>query len=345
MKIEQKRVKGVLVGCGFMGGMHAQVYKVLPDVELVAAVDPMKEAATEKLERLGYRIPVYATLAEAIQNESVDFVDICLPTDLHHRYAMEVLEAGKALFCEKPLALNLEDADAIVAAAKEKGISAQVGHCIRFWPEYQALTAYHQSGKGGQLLGLNLARRSGRPGYGVGDWLNDPKRSGGAALDLHIHDTDFVLALLGEPETIESRVTEDHSGPVHIFSLMDYRGTTVSLEGGWGYPKHWGFQMTFQAIYEGAVLDFDSSNGKGLMICENDASPVEMRVEKPDTGASRSGEGNISELGGYYNQLEYFTGCLRDGKAPTIATLQDARNSLALALKEIAQGRQVKKPY
>ena len=328
-------LKGILVGCGFMGGMHAQIYTQLKGVELVAAVDNRPEPSAEKLKSFGISIPVFASLNEAITEAEADFVDICMPTHQHLDNALKTIAAGKALFCEKPLALNLEEADQILTAANVSGTSAQVGHCIRFWPEYQALMDYHRSGQGGKLLSLNLVRRSARPGYGASNWLNNADLSGGAALDLHIHDSDFALALLGEPKSFTSRVTEDFSGPAHIFTLMDYGDLTVTTEGGWNYPEKWGFQMSFQAIYEYAVLDYDSQNDKGLMICEGDQEPRSMEIAKPDSGESTAGEGNVSDLGGYYNELLYFTNCLKEGKAPAIATLEDARSSLALTLNEI----------
>lgn len=328
-------IKGIIVGCGFMGGMHAQIYKQLEGVELIAAVDASTGPSSKKLEALGLSIPIFATLEEALGTTECDFVDLCVPTNSHLEFALQVISAGKALFCEKPLALTLAEADEIISAAKAKGTLAQVGHCIRFWPEYKALLDFHKSGQGGRLLSLSLVRRSGRPGYGVENWLNNPARSGGAALDLHIHDTDFVLAMLGQPSSVTSRVTEDYSGPSHIFTLFGYDGMTVSAEGGWNYPPNWGFEMAFQALYENAILDYSSSNGKGLLICAGDEAPKPMEVSKPGAGDSVSGEGNISDLGGYYNELLYFTQCLRDNKPPEIATLEDARASLALALQEI----------
>ena len=334
-------LNGILVGCGFMGGMHAQIYAQLEGVELAAAVDNNPERSTEKLNSFGLSVPVYETLEEALQKTDCDFVDICMPTHCHLDNALMTIEAGKALFCEKPLALTLEDADQIVSAAEAKGVFAQVGHCIRFWPEYQALTEYHNSGQGGKLLSLNLVRRSARPAYGASNWLNNPELSGGAALDLHIHDTDFALALLGEPNSFNSRVTEDFSGPVHAFTLLDYGDLTVSTEGGWNYPEKWGFQMSFQAIYENAVLDYDSRNDQGLTICEGAEEPRPMTVAKPDSGHSSSDEGNVSDLGGYYNELRYFTDCLKAGKAPAIATLKEARASLALTLDEIRSAKAV----
>ena len=181
----EQTLKGILVGCGFMGGMHAQIYAQLQGVELAAAVDLRPEPSAEKLKSFGISIPVFKTLEEALAETDADFVDICMPTHQHLDNALTTIEAAKALFCEKPLALTLGEADQIVSAAEAKGTFAQVGHCIRFWPEYRALMDYHRSGNGGKLLSLNLVRRSARPAYGSSNWLNNPNLSGGAGLDLH----------------------------------------------------------------------------------------------------------------------------------------------------------------
>ena len=179
-------------------------------------------------------------------------------------------------------------------------------------------------------------RRGARPNFGIDDWFNDENLSGSAALDLHIHDTDIMLAMLGQPKVIHSKVTRDYSGPSHIYSLFEYDSLIVSSEGGFNYPAKWGFQMAFQAVFEKSVLDFDSTNGKGLMICQGDEEPTQLEVKKPDTGSSQSGEGNVSDLGGYFNELQYFTNCLKTGKKPEIATLEEAREAVAMALKEVA---------
>jgi len=336
MSDQDGNLRGILVGCGFMGGMHAQIYNILDGVDLVAAVDKRVEEAQEKLDRLGCQAKVYATLEEAMEQAPCDFVDVCLPTQLHEAFSVQALDAGKALFCEKPLALSVEEADRIIEAAKRNNAFAQVGHCLRFWPEYMKLFEYHASGQGGRLLSFNMVRRGARPDFGVDDWFNDESLSGSAALDLHIHDTDIMLAMLGQPKGIHSKVTRDYSGTAHVFSLFEYDDLIVSSEGGWNYPSKWGFQMAFQAVYEKAVLDFDSANGKGLMICQGNEEPAPMEVSKPDTGSSQSGEGNVSDLGGYFNELQYFTNCLKTGKKPEIATLQEARDAVAMALKEVA---------
>ncbi|HZP06980.1 MAG TPA: Gfo/Idh/MocA family oxidoreductase [Terracidiphilus sp.] len=329
-----------LVGFGFMGSMHAQIYTQLAGARLVGIADPRTDLVRTKLQELGLDIPVYDSLPALLAAQpGIQMVDLCTPLDAHESDALIALQSGRHLFCEKPLASTLAAADRIIAAAKAAGVMAQVGHCIRFWPEYQALRQYVREGRGGRLLSLSLIRQSSRPDYTVGNWANQERRSGGAALDLHIHDTDFALALLGPPRSVSSRATFDDSGPSHIFTLYDYPDVAVSAEGGWNYPPKWGFRMAFQALFEKACIDYDSGKSPTLTITRSDEPPEPLAFEAPAAGESRSGGGNISSLGGYFNELQAFVSCILRGAPPTDATLGDARASLAVAFAEIESAR------
>lgn len=329
-----------LVGFGFMGSMHAQIYAQLTGARLVAVADPGVNNARTKLQKLGLEIPVYASLPKLLSaRPEIQMVDLCTPLDAHEADALIALESGRHLFCEKPLAPTLAAADRIIAAARRAGVMTQVGHCIRFWPEYQALRQYIRDSRGGHLLTLSLTRQSARPGYTIDNWANDERRSGGAALDLHIHDTDFVLALLGLPRAVQSRAVFDYSGPSHIFTLYDYPHVVVSAEGGWNYPPQWGFRMAFQALFERACIDFDSSKSPTLTVTANDGVPEPLAFEAPGAGESQSGGGNISSLGGYFNELQAFVDCILRGVSPVDATLEDARGSLDVVFAEIESAR------
>jgi len=333
-------VKIALVGFGFMGSMHAQIYAQLAASQLVAIADPCIDVAQARLQKLGLDIPVYNSLPELLSaHPEIQVVDLCTPLDAHEADALIALESGRHLFCEKPLAPTLAAADRIIAAAKKAGVMAQVGHCIRFWPEYQALRQYIRDGRGGRLLSLSLIRQSSRPAYTVANWANDEKRSGGAALDLHIHDTDFALALLGLPRAVHSRAAFDYSGPSHIVTLYDYPDVVVSAEGGWNYPPHWGFRMAFQALFENACIDYDSGKSPTLTITTGDSAPQPLAFESPSAGESHGGDGNISNLGGYFNELQAFVDCICRGTPPAEATLEDARASLAVVFAEIESAR------
>lgn len=329
----------IIAGFGFMGGMHAQVYRQLPAARLTAVVDSNKAAAGRAMTKLGVKVPLFTDLDQALRTVPCDAVDICLPTDLHAASALRAIKAGTHIFCEKPVALRLSEAQKITAAAKAAGVSGQVGQCIRFWPEYMAFRDFVRSGRAGALRSLTLQRRSMLPRHSVDGWLLDPKRSGGAALDLHIHDTDFVVALLGQPRAVRSQVTRDQHGPSHIFTSYDYPGVVVTAEGGWNYPPQWGFQMAFQAVFENGAVEYDSGASPTLTCTIGRGAKKPLPCKQPSIGRSASGTGNISSLGGYFNELQYFIDCLEKRRRPAEATLTQATESLRITLAELASAR------
>ena len=254
-------------------------------------------------------------------------VDICLPTDLHRTIALEAFAAGKHVFCEKPIALTRNDASAMTLAAHQADRQFMVGHCIRFWPEYIELKRVVDSSEHGRLLSLSLSRRTGRPGYSIGDWVNKPDRCLGAALDLHIHDTDFLLHLLGAPEAVVSQGLRDETGWSSISTQYHYEGRIVTADGAWNYPANWGFQMRYTAVFERAVLDFDSRSV--LTLVAGESGPVTLSMPPHD---------------GYYHELAYFIGCLERGEPVSVSTGEQASASLNLVLAEIesaATGKQI----
>lgn len=328
------KTRVAIVGIGFMGQMHAKVYQALPDVEIVGIVDSFPTAA-EAAAKCGITAPVSRSLEELFKSTAVDVVDVCLPTDLHVEAVIAAAQAGKHVFCEKPFALTVADAERALAAVDKAGVHFQVGQCIRFWPEYQALEAFIKSGRGGKLTSLWLQRRASKPGYSQENWLHTNQRSKGAALDLHIHDTDFVLHLFGKPQSVHS-VGRKHDGAYsHIFTHYQYDGVAVTAQGGWDYPSKWGFQMAFQAIFENAVVELDSLTSPSLYLTLGNEERQPMPFTKPVVKSTGPSSGNISDLGGYYNELASFIEGVRSGVKPTLATGPQALESLRTVLAEI----------
>lgn len=328
-------MKVAIIGLGFMGSMHAQIYTALPGVELIAVADLNIEGTKKKVSEMGLNSLVFPDMETLLESIEVDVIDICVPTDKHAELAIKAAEAGKHLFIEKPLSLTLTNCEAIQVAIDKAGVFGQVGQCIRFWPEYVALKEFIDSGKGGALKSLSLQRRASRPTYSQEDWLNNEARSGGAACDLHVHDTDFIIHLLGLPKSVYSKTTQGRSGPDHIFTSYQYDGVAAHAEGGWDYPEHYGFCMAFEAVFENASVAFNSASGDPLTLTLNDQQSTEMTIEQPGPKQSTTGEGNISSLGGYFNELEYFANCLKANKAPEIATVAQATDSIRVLLAEI----------
>jgi len=329
------KIRVALVGFGFMGQMHARVYQALPGVEIAGVVDsfPGVEARAAEME---IKAPIVSSFEKLLSCADFNVADICLPTDLHAEAIIAAACAGKHIFCEKPLALDADEAERALQAVEKSGVSLQIGQCIRFWPEYQALEAFVKSGRGGKLLSLSLQRRAGRPGYSRDNWLHDSRRSKGAALDLHIHDTDYVLHLLGQPKGIHSVGRLEKEALSHIFTHYLFDNIAVTAEGGWDLPPQWGFQMAFQAVFENAVIDFDTLSSPTLHLTMGTGQREPMAFTKPSVSWAATGSGgNISDLGGYYNELAYFCGQLSSGRKIEIATGRQALESLRTVLAEI----------
>ncbi len=331
--------KIALLGFGFMGAMHADVYRLLPNAQVVAVVDPRGEAAQKALQDARLEgVQIFTDWPTALAEGDFSIVDICLPTDLHRETALEAFTNGKHVFCEKPIALNLADAAAMTKSALHHDRQFMVGHCIRFWPEYQELQRIVNSGEHGRLLSLSLVRRTGRPAYSVGGWVNMADRCLGAALDLHIHDTDFLLHLLGSPEAVFSQGLLDETGWSSITTQYVYHDQIVTAEGAWNYPANWGFLMRFNAVFESAVLDFDSRATPTLMLTTGKESPHAVSAPRQTDVSSADAEKIIS-LGGYYHELDYFINCLERGEPIGISTGKQASESLNLVLTEIESAR------
>jgi len=123
----------------------------------------------------------------------------------------------------------------------------------------------------------------------------------------------------------------DHRGPSQVFTTMTFpNGTVAHLEGGWNLPNHTPFKMAFRAIFEKGAAIMD---GGPMAIYEDGKEPVVPEFPKMEA----AGGGNISDLGGYYHELNYFVDRLTSGEPFEVTTPESSRQSLATALEEIRQ--------
>lgn len=321
-----------LIGCGFMGTMHANCYKNIPGVTLAAVADIRREKAEELAK--GTDAVIYGDGAELIQQADLDIIDICLPTFLHAKYALMAMEKVRYLFVEKPVTLTLEEGEALLAKSREYGCNVQVGQVIRFWDEYVALKEIIDSNQYGSIVNANFRRISPRPLWGWQNWLLDDTLSGGAGQDLHVHDIDYVLSILGEPVKFYSARNVLGEKNSYVSTLMLYDNCTVSVEGTWDLPGTYPFEATFRVVFEKAVVE--NAGGKFMLYTEEEAK--EIVIEKKELAGEKVTGGNISDLGGYYNELSYFCECAAKGKKIERAALADGVASLKFLLKELAFG-------
>jgi predicted dehydrogenase len=314
-----------VIGCGFMGKMHSSVYKMLPNVEFVGVfdADPERGNALATESQVRFFDDLNALFA------AVDAVDICLPTHMHAEYTIRAANAKKHVLCEKPMALSTEDAKKMIDACESNNVRLMIAHCIRFWPEYAMLKQIQLTDQLGSLVSLNLTRYGAFPTWSSNNWLADERLTGGAALDMHIHDTDFALYMMGKPKEVFSAGSMDSRGLSHIFSTFVYDRAIVHLEGGWNLPAGAPFKMAFRAIFEQGAVIWDACP---MTVYEKGKDAFVPEFQKMNA----TGGGNISDLGGYYHEIVHFVDRVLSGKPFDVSTPESSLDSLELALKEIS---------
>lgn len=323
-----KTLKVGLIGCGFMGMMHANCYSALKDVQITAVADIRRDKA--EMIAIKSDAEIYSDGFDLIENADVDIIDICLPTYLHTKYALSAMNKVKYLFIEKPVALTVDECKLLTEKKISTGCRVQVGQVIRFWNEYVKLKEFCDSTVFGKVVNASFKRISPRPDWGWENWLTDVSRSGGAAQDLHIHDVDFAISLFGLPKYSHSSINLIGEKNSYIDTQLLYPEFVVNLESTWGLPTTYPFSAGFRVVFEKAVVEYD--RGKLCIFTDSNVTDVKMAPLKIKSGET---EGNISDLGGYYNELLYFTDQAKIGGEIQRATLADAIESLTFLCKEL----------
>jgi len=339
-------VKVGILGVGFMGTAHFRAYCAYRKAKVIALSDlnPKRlegdwsdiAGNIEGAQAAGADISkmhLHADPADLFADPDVDVVDITLPTFLHAKYAIAALEAGKHVICEKPMACTLGDCDRMIAAAKKARRQLFIAHCIRFWPQFVVLKKLIDSKKYGKVLSATFWRRSSTPTWSWDNWLMDPKRSGGAIVDLHIHDTDFINYVFGVPKAVRSVGVVGGVSKAAVDSVVSqyiYKsGVQVTAEGSWAMAPGFGFTHGFCVVLEGATVEHDAKTATALTVHTVKGKTLTPRVPKLD---------------GYVAELRHFVDCIAAGKGSGVVTPRDARNALAVCLAEtkaVTSGRSV----
>ena len=324
-------IKVGLIGCGFMGGMHSACYAALANlgVKVTAVADVRREYA----ENLANGAEIYATGMELIEKADVDVVDVCLPTHLHAAHAVAAMKAGKNVFVEKPIAFEDADMELILATEKETGVKVQVGQVIRQWTEYVWLKKTVDAGTFGKVKHAMFRRLSGRPEWAWEGWLHQVDKSGGVAVDMHVHDVDFVRYILGEPDVVKAHAHRDAEGVIQQINAVYGYGNDVSVavESGWDYPADFPFTADFRVKFEKATV---IGGGGVVNVYPLGGAAYQAELEEEFQGDNEIG-GNISSLGGYYNELKYFVEGLQGKNDLSVATVSEAIKSVQLVKREI----------
>jgi predicted dehydrogenase len=321
-----------IVGFGFMGRMHYRCWDGMKGAKVAAVCDLNAKVLEQLGESTGNiegaetnidpsSFNFYTDFDEMLSKEQLDAVAITLPTNLHPGFSSKALKAGVNVFCEKPMALTVEDCESMIAVAKESGKVLMIGHCVRFWPEYAKTKEIVSGGEYGKVVAAVFQRLGAAPTWSEDNWFLDERRSGGVTLDLHIHDTDYVHYLFGIPQSVLSnKATGPGGGTAHIVTQYLYDdGKLVSAEGGWSMMPSFGFEMSFNIMLEKATIVYDCTRKPTLKVCTSSGETLEPELEKDD---------------GYVQEMTYFAKLIQGEKVEEIITLEQSRDSVRIVEAE-----------
>lgn len=328
--------KIAVIGFGFMGLTHTLNILRNKDLELAAIVDRNPGLIEKSIGEKGGNIATgiidvsllkdiskYSTIRECLDNENIDALCICVPTAFHYETALEALLAGKHVFIEKPLCLDINQARKLIDLAKEKSRILMTGHVVRFMPPYQKLKKWIDSGEFGDLRFLSLSRFSGHPAWGQWKDREVADNSGGALFDLVIHDIDFAAYLLGSPDNIESTCLPGYiSRYDYISAIWSYneKNAKVSIEGGNTYHASFPFQAGYMANFEKASILYTTMKGDLIQISDDDT------LNETEAGDA---------VEGYYNEIACFSKCIENNIQPEECSPESSLESVELCYKHI----------
>ncbi|MBR6530501.1 MAG: Gfo/Idh/MocA family oxidoreductase [Clostridia bacterium] len=333
-------LKAALIGIGRLGRVHYQdlldFEKSRDDLKFVAIcdIDPAKlegrhsarsnvdNTANDSLDLS--RFNLYTDYDEMLEKEDLDFVVLAIPTDLHSPFAIKAMEKGVNVFSEKPMAHTAEAAKAMLDCAERTGMKLQIGHVLRFWPEYVYLKEITEN----ETYGKTISAHYWRGGYqdhvanpSYENWIINKNRGGGGLFDQHVHDADLVLWLYDMPKAVFTQGKEIFAESANDVMLTTYvygdkvitaRDDTACK----GYPFNYGYEVSFE---------------KAMVRYENNKVTVWPEHEEPftpDTNKYRFYEH------AYYTELEYFMDAIKNDTKIERATPEQGYATIRLVEAE-----------
>ena len=326
-----------ILGTGF-GAYHAELYYGMEDVDELYIFGRSPEKLKELKSRLeskqaghhtgdssglpaavykqGHecpRISITCNMDDIYSNEGIDLIDVCLPSTLHREFAVRALEKGKHVYCETPVALDIEDAKAIGSAQAKYGRMAFVDLFLRFQGPYLYLKDVCEKQTFGRLKTLDIRRKT--PPI----WGDLGPQS--IVTSLMIHDIDYIYWLLGNPKQISPVCIEGKKGQCSVTGLLEYDGTCVELTGSSMMPYSYPFSVSYEAVFDDAAVRFSEDGYK-------DSEEFSLKL------FTQSGKEDVKpdRRNCYEEAIRHVLDCIRDNRQP-VNGIEHAIASLGLALK------------
>jgi predicted dehydrogenase len=324
-----------IVGIGFMGRIHYLAAQRLSGAKVAAVCsrDPAKLAGDWRNTRGNFGpepgqvdlagVKKYAAFADMLADPDIDLIDVCTVTDQHAPLALQALKAGKHVLVEKAIGLTPAEADEMLAAAKKAGKLLMVAHVLPFFPEFKFAAESIRGGKYGKVLGAHFKRVIAKP-----DWsadIADAAKTGGPAVDLHIHDTHFIGLVCGVPREVFAVGTVEGGAVTYLTTSYLYGpgGPAVTCSSGAVCMGGRPFVHGYEIYLEKASLIYDSG-GPALTLLTADGKSEQPKLP-----------GGGDPLAAFTDEIQAAVEGVKAGKEPDLLSGQLARDALVLCHREI----------
>jgi predicted dehydrogenase len=268
------------------------------------------------------RIKKYRLLNDLLADPDVDMIDVCNPTHLHPETALKGLAAGKHVLVEKAIALETAEADAMVSAAKKAGKLFMVAHVLPFFPEFAFAAQAIRGGAYGKLLGGHFKRVISKPEWSAD--IGDASKTGGPAVDLHIHDTHFIGLVAGVPKSVFATGLVERDAVTYLTTSYLYGpgGPAITCSSGAVAMKAREFVHGYEIYLEKATLVYESGT------CPLIVLHADGHIEKPVLA------GGDDATAAFTLEIQAAVDGVVSGKEPDLLSGKLARDALVLCHKE-----------
>jgi myo-inositol 2-dehydrogenase / D-chiro-inositol 1-dehydrogenase len=338
-----------IIGSQFISSIHAEALRAYPHAEIRAVASPTAGHAQAFAERLS--IPHHLTdYKKMLAMPEIDMVVVGVPNDLHHRITLDAAAAGKHVVMEKPLCLNLAEADEMIAACRKAKVKLMYAEELCFTPKYVRLKQLLDSGALGKPTLVKQAEKHDGP-HAPHFW--DVERSGGGVvMDMGCHGIEFFRWLLNRPKVksvyaqMSTNVHGDKTrGEDNAILILEFEGGVTALaEESW--TKMGGMDDRAEVHGSQGVAYADLLHGNAIETYS--AGGYDYAVEK--AGSTKGWSFTIYEEAwnyGFHGEMAHFVDCVQNDRKPLV-TGEDGRAVLEVifaAYESARAGRKVTMPF
>ena len=308
-----------LIGAGNMGKGLAKGLKVADGARLVAVADVAEGAAQTAADELGEGIDAYTDPAELLAREDIGAVLVAVPNWLHAPTTISAAAAGKHVFCEKPMALNVVDARAMIDACEAAGVKLMIGQVLRYNSPFVRIIEQVRSGKFGEPCAMQVSRLGGAwSGKYATTWRMEKDKVGGPLFEVSAHEIDFIRCILGEATSVYAAMNNFVNPDA---DYEDYAAVTINFEGGRSATLLAG-HCAYQTAYDGKIY---CTEGTMLLSAQTGRLAYTIKGEEPVT-VPYSELGAGVEPGVQHEIREFVEAVIGDTEVP-IPGIEGLRNT------------------